>query len=249
MKVTQIEAAQADPSSILSLEDIAHARTPDELKAWLFRKFQDFERSDDAKRYLRLRRGLSKKLVEELLPLSLLGAELQKGGAILSINPTTGNESYDAIVNVKEDEKWKPYLVEVTVAIDGHDDSLRMEHLNRHGRVSLTNPIIGQEGTRKTGRSLRFVNIAANGNDLREKVFNLVYEAARSKAEKQYPKHSWLLVGFEDILGFTDASHQKELLYVWHRGCDFLLNSFSRAFLVGLHRSFFAELRRDWYPS
>lgn len=57
----------------VSIEELTKKRTPSELLTWVRLKMEQIGSIDDGEKALRLREGLAKQLIEEVLPLALFG--------------------------------------------------------------------------------------------------------------------------------------------------------------------------------
>jgi hypothetical protein len=187
-----------DPSSILTKEDMKKERTPGELSLWWEKKNREFANSEEGHQYVLLKKGLTGKFLDEILPLSLLANILYSGRSDIGCTPNLSNDNFDAII--RDYSQSPPYelKIEFTLAIDGHDDHLRMKHLVEHGHVSLTGPL-KYTGTEKTGHKINIVNKAANHNDSLIKTFTLIKVRAEQKCKpKKYGKNYILVITIDD---------------------------------------------------
>lgn len=186
-----------DPSTFLSVEDITKCRTPCELKRWVSTAFDHYSESDEAKAYLRNKKGLCKQLLEEVWPLALLAQQLFGDTDNVFCEPVLGNQNYDALI---EDRRCEPPIrvkVEFTVAVDGYDEHLRMEVLNKRGRASAYGKV-SVSGTKHTGHKIA---IEASGRDRQQlagDVVGVLTKAMRGKADRPYGQSHWLCVMFDD---------------------------------------------------
>jgi hypothetical protein len=105
-----------------------------------------------------------------------------------------GNENYDAII----DTPTSKLKVEFTYAINGHDQALRMEFLEREGHVSLTGRINEDTGTKNKGRKLE-IPIESVKNAYVD-LFELIEKTARGKANREYGSEHILVIIFQDNL-------------------------------------------------
>jgi len=199
-----------DPSGILTKEDMEKERTPDELSLWWEKKNREFANSKEGHHYALLKKELTKKFLEEILPLSLLANILYAGRCDIICIPNLGNDNFDAIIRNNSCSPPIELKIEFTLAIDGQDDHLRMKHLVEHGHVSLTGPLT-YTGTEKTGHKIVVENEAVSHHDLRGINFALIKSRAEQKCKpKNYGKNHVLVITIDDHIA-PRYDNQKDL--------------------------------------
>jgi hypothetical protein len=189
-----------DPSSILTREDIEKERTPDELSLWWEKKNREFAKTREGHHYALLKKGLAKKFYDEIYPLNLLSNILYAGQSEIRCIPNLGNENFDAIIRDYSHSPIYEQKIEFTLAIDGHDDHLRMKYFVEHGHVSLTGPLKCR-GTEKTGHKISVKNEPACHVESLQNYFSLIKRSAVKKCKpKNYGKDHVLVISIEDNL-------------------------------------------------
>jgi len=79
-----------------------------------------------------------KEFCEEIVPLSLYAESFYSAEPDARFRPVLGNQSYDAVVE-NSTGVVQEYL-QFTMAYDGYQFRLQMEHLDRYGHAPLTGP-------------------------------------------------------------------------------------------------------------
>lgn len=199
-----------DPHLIIEPDELQLDRTAKELEDWLNSKFEEFGKSDAGKSYIRGRKGLAKILTEEVYALSILLNYKFPGRNDIKAHVVIGDQPFDAVITDYSTTTPDIQLVEIVQAIDGYEDSLRMEVLDAEGSVSVTGPVTAS-GTKRQGRKIVVKSEAKAGADSRNETFSLITSAALKKLEKSYNPDTWLVIAFEDNLGFQDPEHLMEL--------------------------------------
>lgn len=88
--------------------------------------------------------------------------------------------------------------LQITNAIDGQDDRLRMEMLTAEGSAPGLGPIRRNKAT----GAIEAVSSAEERSNIVTRQCDLVRSAIRKKVVKSYPLNTWLIVGFDDAIGF-----------------------------------------------
>jgi hypothetical protein len=182
--------------------DIERERPLREFIEWVDAVLLETAQREDLKEVVLLRKGLAKKFYEEIFPTYNWiknGWMLNKSATIRFVD---GNQNYDGIIELRDPDEATHIFLECVAAIDGYDDSLRMEHLLKHGRVSLTAPL-KVHGTRASGARHVVVSDDSMMRDLDredEKLMTLIEGSLRRKMSKSYPVGTWLLCATDDNL-------------------------------------------------
>jgi hypothetical protein len=131
--------------NVITTEEIEAPRNPEEFIQWfagLVTKINGIN-DHELKHQARCHTGLAKWFYEEAWPIYELLKVKKVEWHGVKIQCVRGNQPYDAILLKEEDHApGAPDMLEVTLAIDGLDNSIRMKELCSHGEVSLTSPII-----------------------------------------------------------------------------------------------------------
>ncbi len=145
----------------------------------------------------------AKELTEEAYPIALFAHCYYQASPKVTITHLIGNQPYDATV---ADNRKKPApirFIEVTVSDKDYEDSLRMELLNRDGRVPLYGgvKVKGPKGRRtKLEPTGEFCLDIADVDKIREDHIDKVTKAVEKKAGNQYQPDTALVVRVADIM-------------------------------------------------
>jgi hypothetical protein len=199
-----------DASMILDASEMSAPRLAPDFVAWVKRKAEELGASPEAKSFARSGAQLPKKFYDELYPLALFVEYEFAAVPEAVVTPNLNNADFDATISFRG--RADTLYIEITRAMDGYDQSLRLEVLTREGSVSFTGPILRVEGRR--GARDRIVEVQDEGIDgdlLLEKNLCLVKRAVRAKANKVYGKHQLLLLVVDDSIVFRTAREHRAL--------------------------------------
>ena len=178
----------------LTNTDLEQPRTQAELRKWVDDLHRRFGQTNEGKRAVRLNRGkLVKKFKEEIWPLALFADAFYRGRSDVLFKPVIGSQRYDA--QLVEAGHPQHYL-EITQAFDGHQNHLRMVHLDEHGRAPVTGPKL--EKDEASGSVRETWPEAIRHEHLLARTFAAIQEAVRRKSLKPYGPHTSLIVEIED---------------------------------------------------
>ena len=126
-------------AAILSNADYEQPRTADELHKWWFAKHEEYGATKEGRIYCREGRGLSKKFYEEAQPL-LAYMRAYVSDSSVRCTLSAGSDRADAVLLDKADGIVKS--IQITYAIDGYTEHLRMKELTNSGGVdALSKPL------------------------------------------------------------------------------------------------------------
>ncbi|MEO9961957.1 MAG: hypothetical protein ABJ388_01565 [Alphaproteobacteria bacterium] len=199
-------------SDILTIEDIEIERSARDLISWWEHKNNQISDDDDLRKVARLKQGLAKEFYEEIYPLSLLAAKKFTENPRARFRPVIGNQRFDAVIRDICCGTSTEILIEFTSAIDGYTDSLRMEYMNEHGHVPATGHV-QVAGTKKTGRNLDITLSAVCRDDEVSKTLDWIGKAAEKKLNKPYEPNTWIVVVFDDHIGFSQEDSRERVLH------------------------------------
>jgi hypothetical protein len=195
---------------ILDASEMSAPRLAPDFVAWVDRKAAELGASPESRAFGRSSAELPKKFRDELFPLALFVKHEFATGLEALVTPNLNNNNFDATISFRG--RADTLYIEITRAIDGHDQALRLEELTGRGSVSFTGPIVRVEGRR--GARDRIVEVqdeGIDGNLLLEKNLCLVKRAVRAKANKVYGKHHLLLLVVDDSIAFCTAMEHRAL--------------------------------------
>jgi hypothetical protein len=194
-----------DPNLLLTREELLTPRTPTELSHWVENKFRMFAAHPHAKEWVLLHRGLSKQFHEEVYPLSLLAKHLYAERSDIKCLPNLDNRDFDATIFDYSISPPSELKVEITYAVDGYNEHLRMKYFAENGYVNAIGKV-SKSGTIHTGHKISVEDENENENEdedfepyLLEQSFSLIRSAVENKSIKpqRYGQGHILLVAFE----------------------------------------------------
>ena len=192
----------------LDPEEMAMARAPTELAAWVTERCERMGESPEAKSYGCSGEIWPKKFFEEVRPLSIYALEKYGNEDGVTVQPNLGNENYDGILRLSD---GRNVLVEITSAKDGYSDSLRMEVLEAEGHVNALGPIRVSGRRNSPDREVDVSNDAVNHNKLVGEHMALVAERICAKAKPKYSSEHVLIVTVDDYIPFRPGPDIKRL--------------------------------------
>ena len=187
------------PECILDIEDMQRRRTVAELDRWIAEQCEKFRVSSEAKSYFRAHRGLTKQLIEELIPLVRFAQAKYGRDSDAEVEPVIGNQSYDALIFDESGE----YKVETTLAIDGYQEHHRNLILDRDRTVPAWGEIV-VEGNRHQGYEYAVESGGGTDTQIYGGFIRRIRSAYESKIGRVYEGVRTLVIGFEDFLAFSD---------------------------------------------
>ena len=197
-------------TEILDAADMKTPRSPADFIAWAMRKAEEFGATQDTRNYARSGALLPKKFYDEIYPLALFVRREFGEFPDALVSPNLSNDNFDATIVFPEPRR--EVFIEITLAKDGYDESLRDEVLTRQGHVSLTGAITKIAGRRAAPN--RLVEVESDfvpHKEVLAKHLALVGDVVRAKAHRQYGKDFILLVVVDDYLRFCSESDQANL--------------------------------------
>ena len=214
-----------DFDKILAVADYERPRTSEELSEWWLEKHHLFAATKEGKIYCRNGRGLSKKFYEEAQPMrTFMNAYF--AGSDMRCRLDAGTGAADAVLLDKNGSAAKQ--IQITYAIDGYTEHLRMQQLTRAGSVDvLTRPIIHGSGRSK---AVVFpIGRYTAHNDTVSEMIQMIHDRIRNKSAKRYTP------GFALLVAFSDRSLDAEDTCEFRKAFDVLKHSFAELFLIGIH--------------
>jgi hypothetical protein len=196
-----------DPNSLLTKEELTIPRTPTELSLWWEDKNRLFADCPEARKWALLRKGLFKKFYEEIYPLSLFATHLYTGRSGIQVIPNLDNRDFDA--TIMDHSTSPPYelKVEITSAVEGYSEYLRMKYFLKHGHVNVWGTL-STSGTEKLGHEIHVENEAIDHTNHLERTFSLIRLAVERKSKdpnkpQKYGQGHVLIVAFDDWQWFN----------------------------------------------
>ncbi len=195
----------------LTSKELEMPRTASQLLPWAKQRMNEIGSTDAGGCSILFRQGLTKRLVEELLPLGIFASHHFGISDDVTISPVLGNQNHDASVEDRREKKSPIFYIEVTQAHDGESEYLRMLVLKRDGSVSALGAV-HKSGTKATGIHVEVKgHMAQRHSTVVQKQVELVKEAMRRKMQKDYEHNTALLVVFDDWLFNKDGCDRETL--------------------------------------
>ena len=190
----------------ITKEEIEQFRTISELSFWINQIFSE-NISNEFITSVRLKSSDEiKTLMEEVIPISKFAKKYFSSNSKIKIKPIIGNQSYDAIIKGSD----KISYLEVSRAVNGYDEKLRNEHLDKYGSVFAVGSI-DKKGTKASGlREVIFLNNGISRKDEINNIKELIKKTILKKINKQknYNAKTLLIITFQDI--FWDILDTKD---------------------------------------
>jgi hypothetical protein len=222
------------PSSILNAADMAQARFPEHLRAWVIQKCGELGQSPEARAFSQSGATLAKKFHDEIYPLSVFAAREYQDRDDVLIEPNLDNDNFDAKVVVFGPSGAKTSFVEITCAKDGYDESRRMEVVLKEGGVVMTGPITTSGRRGAPDRIVKVTPEAVSHTETLERYLRLIETTVQAKSRIKYGAQHTLLVAVDDYLALIQDSDWPllaERAESWIRG---LQPDFGRVVCLGL---------------
>jgi hypothetical protein len=233
-------------SEWVSKEELEKERTPSELWGWLIQKVNQICSTEEGTRAFRLQNDngkLIKKLVEEIIPLSIFGTHKFGHTDHVFLKPVIGSQpDYDAIVIDSRIAPVSKTFLEITQAHEGEGDYWRRCELLEKGSVPSRAPVIKTGEGKKHRVSIPYEATSVE-EDLKDEL-NRIVMATKRKADKDKPAHPSLIVFFDDTI-----LTEERLQILCHEDIDSFVQQrilsldlrFSKLYLVGEARDIFRE--------
>lgn len=209
-----------NPADILTLIDYETPRTPEEMRVWWRSKFELFGATKAGRAYAREGKGLTKKFHEEAQPMIEYMRRFPPP-------PETrcqllgGNQEADCLFLSSTGTVMRRF--QITTAIDGRTEKLRLRQLTRVGHV---------DGLAKLNADDEIPDDALPSDryQLIQEMAGFVLDAIERKNAKKYPPGYTLIVGFDDNTfdGEGDPARFRATL-----GAP--AHTFAELFAIGLH--------------
>ncbi|MFQ6022602.1 MAG: hypothetical protein ACE5NW_07770 [Acidiferrobacterales bacterium] len=199
-----------DPTKILSVDDCEQERTPQELVDWVEEKNSLFARTEEGRNYVILRKGLAKKFIEEIYPLSLLAQQLFNGRGDVVCKPSLFEENFDAVIIDYRRRPLKIQKIKFTHAIRHYEKYLRTVYLQKYGYVSLLSKLMrnSNENARNSPKRKNEIVGRVRG---RKKELRVIAKAGERESNKRYGIDWSLVMVFDDYMTFISLGELEQL--------------------------------------
>jgi len=236
-----------DPNLLLAETELAIPSTPAELACWVEAKCRLIADCPKAKEPALLRQGLFKKFYEEIYPLSLFVDHVYSGRSDIRCIPNLDDRDFDA--RILDDSISPPFelKVEITSAIKGYEEYLRMKYFLNHGHVPVWGTL-SASGTEKRGHKIHVENEMPALDDPLKSTFCLIRSAVKRKSRKpnqprKYGQGHILIIVFDDWQWFNPGQDIEALKeFVTQHILTFPLD-FAGLYVVGLSGNTFVHFQ------
>lgn len=188
----------------ISKNEIQLSRSSSELYSWIIETFEKYD-SEAGKKHFRLLEDNTKVLIEEGYPIAIFSKEYFSEFPNVQISLCIGSQNYDAIVKHDTHDSVIEYL-EVTQAVNGKYEKIRMEELMDKGHVSAGKGF--KDNRLPKGEQIYFSQIAESRSDRIMEIKQQIKDCVCNKNDKQYPPKTGLLVAFDDRLFTLDSNRE-----------------------------------------
>jgi hypothetical protein len=224
-------------ASFLTPEALEEPHTAKDYLQWARSLVQKLKAEPDGLGQIRLRIGLAKELMEEVIPIGLLASHYFDESEEVQINLKIGNQNYDATVSDTRVAGPSVSYLEVTLAHEGETEYLRMRQLHKKGKVSALGSVT-KRGTRRTRLIVKIANEMVSQPEILRRERDLVSKAIDRKLNKPYPPKTLLIIGFDDTMAFDrgdNIANLKDVLIEYMPK----LKAFHSVAIVGLYKELF----------
>lgn len=182
--------------TMISKEDIETFRTPEQFIEWVNDTLSQFDTRDKKILIRSKSKPEYKVFLEESYPLMLFCKRyFNNTTEEIQLKQILGNQTFDVMV----ENHIQFQYIEITQAINGEIEALRMEQLNSVGYVSASGPISVKGTKKQLERIVKFDEYDENMKVLIEKFpMELIEECVDKKIKKAYPLNTFLLIVFDD---------------------------------------------------
>jgi hypothetical protein len=236
-----------DPNSLLTKEELITPRTPTELARWVEGKCRLIADCREAKEWALLRKGLSKKFYEEVYPLSRFVTHLYAGRSDIKCIPNLDSRDFDTTIRDYSTSPPSELKVEITSAIEGYEEHLRMKYFLEHGHVSVWDKV-SASGNERVGHKIDVENELTADSDLLKQTFSLILSAVKGKSviPNKTPKYGQghvLIVAFGDWGWFKSKQKMAALKDFVEKDVLTLPLDFAALYVVGLSGKTFVHFK------
>jgi hypothetical protein len=227
-----------DPNSLLTKEELTTPRTPVELASWVEEKCCLIADCHEAREWALLHKGLSKKFYEEVYPLSRFVTHLYAEGSDIKCVPNLDNRDFDATIWDYSTSPPSELKVEITSAVDGYGEYLRMKYFVKHRSVSVWDKV-SASGNERVGHKIDIENELTAHSVLLEQTFSLIQSAFKGKSvipnkTQKYGQGHVLIVAFDDWQWFNPEQDMAALKAFVEKDVLTLQLDFAALYVVGL---------------
>lgn len=221
----------------LSKEEIETPRSPQEHIDWTLSTLNKYITSDE-RIYARYKSTKELKVFfGESYPLLKLCEYYFDDDVILK--QIDGNQSHDVVVENSNEIDF----IEITQAINGYGEKLRMTKLNENGRVSASNAIDARRRNKITEIELSY-DAPEGMEEVEEKpLTELIETIVRKKVAIDYPDKTLLLIAFDNAVQSDIGIDMSDLDdFMRETIAPIIDGHFAKVVLIGLSKDYHCEI-------
>ena len=227
----------------LTEEILQQAHSAKDYLNWTKTLISDFRSEENGIEQIRLRKGLAKQLMEEMLPIGRFAMNHFEASSDVIIELRLGNQHYDAIVKDKRTPKGSIEYIEVTGtnivgASNGYEDYLFKHHLHHQG-LSGTGKI-SAAGSKFKGLKTELQREMVSQAAVLEHEKQTIQEAIDRKSGIDYPAHTALVISFDDSFAFDRTDNIDNIMSVLEASRSKLAH-FQMVSIVGYLKGLYLE--------
>lgn len=180
------------------------ARSAGDMLPWIDEAHARFN-TKELRAEAREGKHFANELILEGKPMALFACRYYGASPQVSIKHVIGNQNYDGLVEDHRPEPERIRFLEATTTLRTYEDALRLEELNRRGHVAAFGRVIAI-GPKHHRKAIIAENIAHEHEKIRAEHLQLVEEAVRRKAKKDYQADTVLIVAVDDLVAFREEA-------------------------------------------
>jgi hypothetical protein len=190
--------------AILTRQELEIPRNAGEMLTWVDRAHSRFN-TKKLRAEAREGKHFANEFILEGRPMALFAHRYFGASQQVIITHVIGSQNYDGIVQDNRENPGDIRFLEVTTTLRTYEDSLRMEKLSQSGHVPAYGRVTAI-GPKHNRVGIIAEDIAHEHTKLRDEHLQLVENAVRRKATKDYQPGTVLIVAVDDAVPFREES-------------------------------------------
>ena len=216
----------------ITKEELEKPRKASEIRQWVDAKIKEIGTTKEGKQAVRFRKGFTKELTEEALPLGIFCEQYFDSSDQVTIHHCIGNQTYDATIDDQRETKTTLKYLEITQAHEGENAHLRMLKLEKDGHVNSLGTVT-KRGTKHTGITIEVENVALEHGVTLNNELQRIRDVAERKFGKKYPDNTGLIIICDDFIAFSDDVDTEKLKEHIYSEILPMVTNFSMVFVIG----------------
>jgi hypothetical protein len=222
------------PTEPISIEQLTRPVPLSEVSAWVEKLCARYTSDPSWQNYFLQKRGLTKDLQDELIPLGLLCKKIESRAPSALLHYYHGSkQSFDAKIVLPSGKTLE--TLEITLACDGYQDAIAAESLELHGYAPLYSPI-PSSGPRASRQLPKPELVSLDADVVVAECIAQVQEAVMRKCQSRKYIDTNLVVAFDDFR-LLSLGHFELVINELHA----IKSSFPVVYYVGLGGRLFTQ--------